>query len=100
MTIPELLSALAELRGAIAQDIRVTKGAGGTQPLPADNVFVRQAAAIGWETESPPTIYGLLKAVEFAHAQISIEVFRDGASETAGHMLAAMTASGTRSGTA
>jgi hypothetical protein len=98
MTIPDLLAALAALRGDIAHHIRASKGAGGTLPLPSDNVFVQRAGALGWQTEAPPTIYGLLKAVEFAHAQISIEVFRDGASETASHMLAAMAGSETQGG--
>jgi hypothetical protein len=90
MSIPDLLAALAALRGDIAADIRARKGAGGTELLGADNPFVSAAAGLGWETGTPPTIYTLLKAVEFAHAQITIEVFRDGESSTARHMLAAM----------
>lgn len=90
MTETELIAALADLRGAIAADIREKKGAGGTHALPPDNVFVVEASRLGWETGEPATIYTLLKAIEFAHAQISIELFRDGKSETAGHMMAAM----------
>ncbi len=92
MTETELIAALADLRGAIAAAIRENKGAGGTLPLPPDNVFVVEASRLGWQTGEPATIYALLKSIEFAHAQISIELFRDGKSETAGHMLAAMNA--------
>ena len=90
MTVTELIAALAALRGAIAADIRQRKGAGGTQPLPPENPFVAQAARLGWQTGAAPTIYTLLKAIEYAHTQISIEVFRDGVSETAQQMLDAM----------
>lgn len=90
MNPSELLAALAELRGAIAADIRAKKGAGGTTVLASDNPFVVAAACLGWQTGEPPTIYTLLKSVEFAHAQITIETFRDGVSETATHMLAAI----------
>jgi hypothetical protein len=92
MTETELIAALADLRGAIAADIREKKGVGGTEPLSPENVFVLEAARLGWQTSEPATIYTLLKAIEFAHAQISIELFRDGKSETAGHMMAAMAA--------
>lgn len=92
MTETELIAALADLRGAIAADIRDRKGAGGITPLAADNVFVVEASRLGWQTSEPATIYTLLKAIEFAHAQISIELFRDGKSETAAHMMAAMDA--------
>ena len=90
MSETELLAALVELRGAIASEIRAKKGAGGTLLLASDNPFVTAAARLGWQTGTPPTIYTLLKSVEFAHAQIVIEAFRDGASETAAHMLAAI----------
>ena len=90
MTETELIAALADLRGAIAADIRKKKGAGGTHTLSPDNDFVIEASQLGWETGEPATIYTLLKAIEFAHAQISIELFRDGKSETAAHMMAAM----------
>ncbi|MBC7513921.1 MAG: hypothetical protein H7234_05730 [Herminiimonas sp.] len=90
MNETDLLTALAALRGAIATEIRAKKGAGGTLPLASDNPFVAAAARIGWQTGAPPTIYTLLKSIEFAHAQITIETFRDGASETAAHMLAAI----------
>ena len=86
----ELLAALAELRGAIANNIRATKGAGGTVPLAEHDRFVAAAAALGWQTGTPPTIYTLLKSIEFAHAQITIETFRDGFSQTAADMLAAV----------
>lgn len=85
-----LLAALAKLRGEIATDIRAKKGAGGTLSLGSDNPFVVAAARLGWQTGAPPTIYTLLKSIEFAHAQITIETFRDGASATAAHMLAAI----------
>ncbi len=90
MTETELIAALADLRGAIAASIRETKGAGGTQPLPPDDRFVSEARRLGWETSAPATVYTLLKAIEFAHAQISIELFRDGRSDTAMHMMQAM----------
>ncbi len=90
MTVTELIAALADLRGAIANDIRMKKGAGGTLNLADDNEFIVAAARLGWQTSEPPTIYTLLKAIEFAHAQITIELFRDGESETAGHMMAAV----------
>ena len=86
----DLLAALADLRGVIASDIRAKKGAGGTVPLASDDPFVMAAARLGWQTGAPPTIYNLLKSIEFAHAQITIETFRDGVSETAAHMLAAI----------
>ena len=86
MTDTDLLAALADLRSAIANEIRVTKGAGGTVPLAADNRFVAAARGLGWQTGAPPTIYMLLKSVEFAHAQITIETFRDGFSQTARDM--------------
>ena len=92
MTVPELLAALAELRTTIAADIRAKQGAGGTLALSAENAFVVEAARLGWQTGTPPTIYALLKSIEYAHAQISIETFRDGESETARHMAAAMAA--------
>lgn len=89
MTVPELLDTLAALRSAVAADIRDKKGIGGTAVLGADNPFVQRAAALGWQTGDTSTIYTLLKALEYAHAQINIELFRDGASETALQMLAA-----------
>lgn len=89
MSVPELLEALAALRAAVAADIRAKKGAGGTTVLDASNQFVRSAAALGWQTGDGSTIYTLLKALEYAHAQINIELFRDGVSETAQQMLAA-----------
>ena len=90
MNETKLLAALAELRGAIANDIRANKGAGGTVPLSVDDRFVAAAAALGWQTGTPPTIYTLLKSIEFAHAQITIETFREGFSQTAADMLAAI----------
>lgn len=92
MTDTELLAALAELRTTIASDIKAKKGAGGTVPLASDHPFVLAAARLGWHTAAPPTVYTLLKAIEFAHAQITIESFRDGVSETATHMRAAIAA--------
>lgn len=90
MTNHELIAALAELRSAIANDIRNRKGVGGTTVLPPDNPFIQAANRLGWHASEPLTIYTLLKAIESAHAQINIELFRDGESETARHMLAAI----------
>ncbi len=92
MSIAELLTALTDLRTAIANDIRNSKGAGGTVPLPEDHPLVMEAARLGWQNATPPTIYTLMKSVEFAHSQISIEFFRDGDSDTARLMMAAMPA--------
>ena len=89
MSIAELLESLAALRTDVAADIRAKKGVGGTAVLSADNPFVRRAAALGWQTSDASTIYTLLKALEYAHAQVNIELFRDGHSETASQMLAA-----------
>lgn len=96
MTATELLAALTDLRTAIASEIRNGKGAGGTVPLAPDNPFVVAASKLGWETSGPATIYTLLKAIEFAHSQISIELFRDGESATANLMLAAVDAESAR----
>ena len=94
MDVAELLAALASLRGEIARDIKEKKGAGGTTILAESNIFVTAAANLGWYNGQPPTIYTLLKSIEFAHAQITIETVRDGVSETASHMLAAIAVTG------
>lgn len=92
MTIPELLDSLAVLRTDVAADIRAKKGVGGTTVLAADNPFVQRAAALGWQTGEASTVYTLLKALEYAHAQVTIELFRDGHSGTAEQMLSAQAA--------
>ena len=93
MTVPELLETIAALRTDVAADLRARKGVGGTAVLGGDNPFVMRATQLGWQTGDTATIYTLLKALEYAHAQVSIELFRDGASETANQMLAAQAAS-------
>ena len=93
MTVSELLETLAALRTDVAADIRAKKGVGGTAVLDADNPFVKRAAALGWRTSDESTVYTLLRALEYAHAQVNIELFRDGVSDTANQMLAARAAS-------
>lgn len=96
MTVPELLDALAALRSDVAADIRAKKGVGGTTVLETDNPFVKRAAALGWQTGDASTVYTLLKALEYAHAQVNIELFKDGESETANQMLSAQAAGAAR----